>query len=513
MSVIFPHVTNLYDSFIFPVSLNDNAPNTANVEYFDMMYRWDLINDLDGGTFTMRRRGTKWLPKNIEESDEAYQKRLAAAVLTPIYNRSIDNIASKPFSTGFNYTDMPPILTEDYFLDIDLQGNSLEQFAYNVFREAWNKGKSHILPSFPYIDSDDPILRNVAFQKNNKIRPYLKRIPPENLFAWQYTHMYGRDILTGIRYFTTEQMNLEFKTETVIIINELRLTDSGVIYNQYRNVRDTDLQGNVTDSWLLTQSTPLLNGAGRQFGFIPLVTYYTNKIEEQVAYPLLDDVAYLNQQHYVASSDQNTIVTWARLPILFGTNLEPEPGIPMTPEEEELWREKRKIKAAVNTIISAPEGADLKFVEHSGASINAGRTYIQDIENTARLTGLEVLVSDRRSGNVSATEQSIQAAQQTTTIMRAVSAFEDALELALEYMMEFEAVPKSVGSVNINKDFSISVTEQNVVTELLSARDAGIIDNETVLFELKRRRLLSDEVLELPDGNTVNQQQINEDAE
>ena len=111
--------------------------------------------------------------------------------------------------------------------------------------------------------------------------------------------------------------------------------------------------------------------------------------------PPLMDLALLNLAHWQSSSDQRHILHVARVPLLFARNLRPgENGLDIGPNR---------------LIVGDSDGADLKFVEHSGSAIEAGRQDLVDLEDRMAVMGLDLIA--RRPGSATATARAIDAAQ------------------------------------------------------------------------------------------------------
>ena len=60
--------------------------------------QWPMILSLLVGTDAMRKGGTKYLPQWPNEQAESYASRLATATLYPAFSRTVEVMASKPFS-------------------------------------------------------------------------------------------------------------------------------------------------------------------------------------------------------------------------------------------------------------------------------------------------------------------------------------------------------------------------------------------------------------------------------
>ena len=68
----------------------------------------------------MRAAGQRYMPIWPAEDNESYKSRLGQAVLFPAYSRTVETLASKPFSQPMTLgEDVPPVIVE-WAEDIDL---------------------------------------------------------------------------------------------------------------------------------------------------------------------------------------------------------------------------------------------------------------------------------------------------------------------------------------------------------------------------------------------------------
>ncbi len=209
---------------------------------------------------------------------------------------------------------------------------------------------------------------------------------------------------------------------------------------------------------------------------IPLVTVYAERTGFLTARPPLLDLAWLNLAHWKSSSDQRHILHVARVPILFGRNLEVgEDGIEIGPNR---------------LILGEGDGADLKYVEHGGAAIEAGRQDLADLEDRMAVMGLDLLV--HRSGGVTATERAIDAARADSALAALVRAVEEGLTAALVLCARWLDLPaEAAGRVTLDPDTGLDAREAEDIDLLLKARLAGEIDRPTFLAEIRRRGVLA----------------------
>ena len=140
-------------------------------------------------------------------------------------------------------------------------------------------------------------------------------------------------------------------------------------------------------------------------------------------------------------------------------------------------------------ILADDPAADLKFVEHSGAAIEAGRQDLKDLEEKMAMLGLDML--SRNTGPVTATARQLDLAQNHAALFGVVSQLENGLRLAFEkaaQLLDLDAV--AAGRIKISRGW----LQQNGSAELakwfLDARQTGEISQEAFLQQAAHRGLL-----------------------
>ena len=84
----------------------------------------------------------------------------------------------------------------------------------------------------------------------------------------------------------------------------------------------------------------------------------------------------------------------------------------------------------------------MRFVEHSGAAIAAGRQDLIDLEDRMAVMGLDLMTRRGGSGSTTATARAIDAAENSTSLLGLIHAVEEGLTTAFGYMADWLGVPR-----------------------------------------------------------------------
>lgn len=442
-----------------------NVPSATTTK---MARRYELIDSLRGGTLAMRDAGSKWLPKEDAETDTEFSKRIARSVLYEAYPDTVSKLASKPFTKPVvieGADDLPPQMVK--FADnVDKLGNSISQFAHDLFEMAIDYGLAHVLVDYPAVSEN----LTLADESAGDIRPYCVIIKPQDMLGWQTrVDASGAVVLTQIR-FRESVVEIDADGFTEKLIERVRIVTE--LDNQ---IYQKDSKGN----WVGGAVTP------HTFGAVPLITYYTKREAFMQAKPPLESLAWLNLLHWQSSSDQRNILRFSRMGHIFGsgfTNAEIKKGI--------------TLGANKLTLVNNAD-AKLGVVEHQGHSISAGVTDLATLESQMEVLGLQPLIA--AAANTTATAQNIGEAKTHSNIQAWIQNLDAVLERIFRYSAQWvtdtshaEALPDL--EVKVFNDFSATLSSTTDVKHLIEMRDKTQITHKTFLQEVKRRGLLEDTV-------------------
>ena len=423
-----------------------------------MAANWPLIDALMGGTGAMRASGKTYLPQWPGESNQSYKDRLATATLFPAYSRTVSVLTGKPFAKPVTLGEDVPASIVKWLDDADLQGRNLHTFASEVSAEALAYGICGILADYPTVVG----LRTIADERQTGVRPYLVHITHESVLGWLTTSVNGAVVITQLRLLeTVEVPDGEFATKQ---IEQVRVLEVGK-WTTWRKTREDD-----PDSWAVFDS------GDRTLAPIPFVPIYGFRKGFLVGIPPMLELAYLNVEHWQSKSDQQTILHTARVPILFAKGLAPDAAMTV---------------GAGSLMNGTGEHADLKYVEHSGRAIEAGRLSLLDLEDRMRQIGAELLII--KPGNTSVVQTQTDNEQGMCDLKRIMQAVEDGLDQSLQFMADWVGEATG-GHVTIFSDFGAASLAEASAALLFDMNSTGKLSNATTINELKRRGILSADV-------------------
>jgi len=413
---------------------------------------WSLIDALRGGTPGMRAAGEKYLPRRKLEEQGDYQRRLAMTTLFPAFTETVATMTGRVFAEPLVVGEsVSAWIRDEVVTDVDLQGRNLHVFAKDWFDEALSYGLSHVLVESPRADG----VRTREDQVKRKVRPYLIQIHPRQILGWKIDAG-GQLAQVRIAWSRIEDDG-EFGQRQV---SQVRVYEPG-------RVRTFEKQGEV---WVVAEDVATgVNG-------IPLATLYTKRTGLLQAEPPLRELAYLNAKHWAMQSSNDALVDTASVPILamFGVN------------------DSDEIVIGAKHAVRLPAGADMKFVEHTGAAIGAGRESLDALKEEMRQAGAKLLAPQAGQAKT-ASQANEEAARENSTLGAMAMALEDTLALVLDVIAAYRG-EASGGTVKLQPNLDAEMAPAESMNTLLGMAREGALSYATVFSESKRRGLVADDV-------------------
>lgn len=453
---------------------NGDDITSQHPTYIALREKRKLINTLLGGNSAMRA-APEYLPSFPKEDPVLYSQRLARSYLNPALSIAIEKHASKPFSQ--------PIFTENLSTDARLtplvtntdgEGNNLTEFAKRVFTDADSFGLSYILSDFSKSD---------AKNKADDLRGSSARlihVKALDLFYWDNTVINGETILTEIRYYQDATVsNGEFGKKQVKQIKRWT-RDSWQVWQKTAGEDVVSNETTEANNRLVGEDEEwrVVDSGKNTLGEIPLTTCYFKRTGFMRAIPPNMELAETSLEYWQDYSDQKSLEKLARVGILFAKAF----------EDGEL---DNFVVSGNNLLISESESADLSIVEPTGASVTVGRDSLNVLSDRMEELSLKPMIQ-RSSGDVTATEVGSNNFNQCTDLQSWGLALQDSLVKSFEMAYKWiGATLEEEAIIRVYNDYVI-VGNSADIPVLVDMFREGILDQETVLIEIKRRATLDE---------------------
>jgi len=339
-------------------------------------------------------------------------------------------------------SDVPDTIEEQLF-NVDLEGNNLTNFVYNISRLCIRYGHVGVLVDAPADGG----------------RPYWIPYTPRDIIGWRTEVRDGQRELTQLRLMERiVRPKGQYGEETV---EQIRVLEPNSFKLFQRN-DDGDFKK-------VDEGTTSLD-------FIPFSVAYSNKVGIYESRPPLEDIAELNIKSYQIQSDYDNQLHISAVPMLAFF------GFPAAAEE---------VSAGPSEALSLPEGSSASYIEPNGNSFNAQKDRIDKLEYQINELGLAAILGQKMSAET-AQSQRIQRSQGDSTLMVLSQQIQDLLDNCLKFHAAF--LKQSVaGTSFVNRDFVDTSLEPAQVDNLLKIFAQGVIDQEELLKKLVEGEVLSED--------------------
>ena len=452
-----------------------SSPCSAYSQYiYDSKLEYTLMK----GTKEMREAGKLYLPQEEAESENAYKNRLKRTFLYNLYKRTVKKLAGTVFSKPIIINTEDPDIRNLMF-NFDFQGNNINVVGFRHFADAISYGVSHILVDYPdinlldkngqmFIEKDGKFeLLSLKQEKELNLRPFATVIPATNIIGWKY------ETVNGVR-----------KLVNVRIKDTVTFPDGR--FGEVKKERIRVLTPGFYEVYIKEKDWELVSGGKTGIDYIPLFSFFTGEdINGLICDLPLEDLAYLNLEHWQSSSDQRNVLHYARLITFLGIELDDA-------------MEDKKIVIGCNQIVhsSSPTG-DLKVVEHSGKAIEAGANDLRQIEKQMQEFGYNI--TNNKVSRETATSRVIDSVEANSTLKNWALNYNDLMNTVIDCMADYLGKEKASISTNSTEDIpdyvkvntDINPSFGGVGADILTtALKENSIDIENYLIELKRRGII-----------------------
>jgi hypothetical protein len=415
-------------------------PNTS---WFAQEAHWILIEDLMGGTYSMRKKHRRYLPQEPRELDESYDNRLARSVCPPYYQRLERMLAGMLTRKPVRLEDTSDSITEQLF-DVDMQGNDLNVWTYETARKLVRYGHLGTLVDAP----------------TDGGRPYWCTYTPRQILGWRTELKDGQQALSMLRLSETVTVpDGEYGEKDV---QQIRLLTPGG-YQLHQKGDDGEFR--ITD-----EGTTSL-------GEIPFSVAYSNRVGYLESRPPLEDIAELNLKVYQVQSDLDNQLHISAVPMLAFF------GFPSAAEE---------VSAGPGEALAFPAEGKAEYIEPKGTSFDYQFRRLEQIASQINELGLSAVLGQKLSAETAEAKR-IDRSQGDSTMMVIAQNVQDMIDNCLQYHAQYLGQAAAAGSCFVNRDFIGARLEPQEIQSLLQLYTAGTITQETLLRQLSDGEVLGDD--------------------
>ena len=445
---------------------------TPTIEYREMSSKWPKIRALMGGTEALRQAGETYLPKHYAETNSRYKERLKCSVLKNYFQSTVDHMTGKVFSKPVvvekSDSDLDKILN-----NADRLGSDITDFSSGIFQNALAVGLHFVLVDYP----TTPQGMNLAQERQVNARPYFVSVKAEDVIGIK---------LSSDKTTIEEARIYEVSTEYTGRWSQTQVHRVRVLYPGGFELWKR-IQKNDGDDWILeTEGSMSINE-------VPLIPFYTKKIRPFYATPPLEDLADLNITHWQSYSDQRSILSVTRFPILgaSGYDSEDDPEVEIGP---------------FKLLATSDSQGKYYYIEHSGTAIEAGRKDLEDLKDEMAMFGIDIMLPQVAGGNATATQSQISNVNTSSKLQRMARGYESSMNEVLRITQKWRGKNDDI-KCTLRGNFEMPRETTDEIQQLIVARQAGEISRPTFYKECQRRGFLSDDFDAIEEAELLDAEQ------
>lgn len=439
-----------------------------------MLTYWDKTDTIVEGYDAVKSAQDDFLPRFAEETNKDYNIRLQLTKFTNIYRDVLEGLAAKPFQEEIMLigSDVPDELTR-FCENVDGAGNNLTAFTSLTFFNAINSAVDWIMVDYPKTDSSRPLSRAAAREQG--IRPYWVHVLGRNVFEVRTIMVGSNEVISYMRVFEPSNSDAPDRVR----VYERPLGGGNIMWELYE---ENEKAEKVEDQMVLIDEGTL------SIDVIPFVPLITGRREGKTfkIHPVMRDAADLQITLYQEESALQFIKTMAGYPMLAANGVKPE-------IKQDGTIEKLAV-GPMKVLYSKPDGngnhGEWKYIEPSAHSMEFLKKSIDSTKQDLRELGRQPLTA--LSSQLTTVTTSIAAGKAKSAVGAWALMLKDMLENCFALTARYMGIDYET-EVNVYTDFD-NVSDTNAdVDNLLQARQNGDLSQETLWFEMKRRKVLSPE--------------------
>lgn len=448
------------------------AVNYKRTDYQDQLAIWTKCRDVAEGQEQVHAQGTLYLAMLQGQTPEEYKKYVGRASLYNATSRTIDAMSGMLFRKDPLYSVPPSMM--NYLYDIDMQGNTLNNFVEKIADEVIMTGRVGVLVEHPQIIVQDSTVElTKADAEIGNLRPFVAQYKTEDIINWNYTTRNNVKILSLVVLREVRERFVDtFEPEYDERFRVLKFDENGQ-YMQEIWLESTDSK---IGYYKAEEVFPMIQG--QRFNMIPFFFITPKGIIGDIVKPPILDLVNINLSHYKTTADIEHAAHYTALPTPVITG-------------HKLSQDNKGFKIGSSEVWVLPEAeARISYLEYAGTGLNALEMRINKKEEQMAALGARMLSTDKNTIE-SADTHNIKRQGENSALGSIAAAISDGVTKLLSIMATWLGEDNSDIYYLVNKDFVPSTMSPQTLTALLQAYQSGAIAFSDFVAQLQKGEVIS----------------------
>lgn len=446
-------------------SIGDDPSFESNA-YLEMSSAWLPIDLCVNGTEFFRVNARTFLPQEPAELDDAWERRVSHATVTPFTVRIAEQAAGLILRKGILLSSKQQDADVDSYWEefaesVDGRGTSLAAFARRVVVSSVLYGHAGTLVDYP---TREPA-PSLQAERLAGMRPYFSLVDCKQIIGWRFDQ---EDPLAPVQQVRiNEYVSVPFGEFGEKTVRQIRVLEAGS-YRVYRRNSDSEATASESDGWYIHEQGQI------SLPVIPLAITYSQKVTDMISVPPLLSIANLNISHAQRNADLQHSLHVSAMPIMvikgFDDTVDP-------------------VGLSVNNAILLPPEGDCFMVEPASQSFQAQQDYLDRLEEQMASLGMSTLFAQKQGAETAESKR-----LSRTDSDSLLSVISNDLESMLQNAFEMAAayVGKEAPLVQLDRDFDLQLLDGNQVGQYMQLWMNNAITLDTLLNMLKKGEVLPD---------------------
>jgi hypothetical protein len=429
-----------------------NIADTSHPDYAEAADLWITIDDCCAGSRQIKRKGERYLPKLLDQTDKEYASYRLRAVFFNATKRTREAL------TGMLMRKPPKVElksapAEAFTSDVTLNGNDLLNWIRTVAEQAVSTGRSV----------------TVCEWSNEESRPYFAHYRAVDVLDWEAKRIGGRNQLARLKVREVTDRCEATGTIRAEILREYKLTPRGV------EVTTWDMTTATKDT-MPVPSTTAMTRSGKPLSKIPACFHNATHLGPEIGEAPLADIAEINLSHYRTSADLENGRHIAGLPTPWATGVQAG-KTPLRLGTTEAWT-------------AEDPAARFGFLEFTGAGLTTLTDAIKEKEGQMAVLGARLLFDSKRDAEAFETVK-MRASSETAALGNIAGHLSATLSQALQWFVWWitPGTPEPTeieAAIVMNTDYIDEAMPPDRLTALTAALQGNAISVETYFYQLQR---------------------------